>query len=358
MSNDTSGWGIEIAGHIMHSVDGSRTWKDVTPSQGSYSSGGFFTLDENRAWAISELLGCYTEGCSPPPNFAIIWRTDDGGRKWLPSQPLCLVGDCGYDYDAIPEYFHPIAMQFLDNKTGWMLVTVQHVMMQDRWRVYMTVDGGKTWAFQSDNLFGPMVFLATGLAFLDKQNGWFSSSNVRGANDPIADWSIYQTKDAGQSWENNILLTPSTLPKDFAQNTPWCGAANVSTIPPNVVDLTIYCDIYGLESRPRYLYYYHSSDSGRTWRSFQVTGSVQFINTSTGWRLEVLGQDKINQVQQTHDGGVTWSTLKNVIWDRVQFSFISDQVGWAIAGIGDASALIKTLDSGRTWNEIKPVVAP
>jgi hypothetical protein len=162
MNNDRAGWGIEVAGHILHSVDEGQTWKDATPPQGAYNSGGFFALDENQAWAISEIPGCYQEGCSSPPNFITIWRTEDGGENWLPSLPLCLVGDCGYDYDAVPEYLHTIAMQFLDKKTGWMLVTVQHVMIQDRWRVYMTVDGGKTWNFQSDNLSGPMVFFATG----------------------------------------------------------------------------------------------------------------------------------------------------------------------------------------------------
>jgi hypothetical protein len=195
-------------------------------------------------------------------------------------------------------------------------------------------------------------------AFLEPQIGWFSTSNVGGATDPIDEWSIYKSIDAGVSWEKNTLPTPSTLPQDFTNNTTWCGATSVSTIPPNVVDLTISCNMYALESRPNYLFHYHSHDSGQSWQSFQVAGDVQFIDASTGWRLEALGKDIVNQVQQTHDGGQTWLTLKNVIWDRVQFSFISDQEGWALVGIGESSALVQTRDGGRTWIEIKPVVAP
>jgi photosystem II stability/assembly factor-like uncharacterized protein len=354
MVNEASGWGVEKEGHILHTQDGGSTWKDITPPQGSYSKGGFFALDERHAWAIPEIPSCYQEGCSPPPDFVTIWRTNDAGMSWAPSFPVCMVGDCGYDYDAVPEFYHPVALQILNQSTGWILLTVQHVMNQDRWRIYRTLDGGKTWMFQSDNLTGPMISSATGMAFLDSQTGWLATSNVGGATDPIADWSIYKTQGAGKTWENIALPKPNDLPINFVNNPVWCGVADISTIPADIVDLTISCVVYKPDSRPNYLFQYHSIDRGHNWQITQASGSVYFLDGQTGWRLETLGTGNPNQLQHTHDASVTWSTLKIVAWDKAQFSFVNDQMGWAVVWIKDISTLVTSNTGGRTWVEIKP----
>jgi hypothetical protein len=50
MLSDTTGWGIEPWGHILHTIDGGRTWQDVTPPQNSYyRRGGFFANEPQSA---------------------------------------------------------------------------------------------------------------------------------------------------------------------------------------------------------------------------------------------------------------------------------------------------------------------
>jgi photosystem II stability/assembly factor-like uncharacterized protein len=77
-----------------------------------------------------------------------------------------------------------------------------------------------------------------------------------------------------------------------------------------------------------------------------------FFDSNHGY---LLGQ----KMYRTIDGGLTWTSITTVAWDHAQFDLISEQVGWAIVSIGDLpSALVKTSNGGKTWQEIKPIVGP
>jgi photosystem II stability/assembly factor-like uncharacterized protein len=353
MSDEKNGWGIDAGEHIVHTADGGHTWKDVTPRNGAYKDSGFFALDANTAWATSYQYGCYTDICSPAPNNATVWHTLDGGNTWQ-EQHVCLQSqECGFDFDVLPGYYYPIAIHFVGAQTGWLLITVEHLMFQDRYRIYQTTNGGTHWSPLIDNIRGPWVMSVTGLAFQDQQTGWFTTSQIDGATDPIADWSIYQSTDAGRTWTTFQLPEPAPLPKTFAGNTAWCGASEVNMIPPNTLGVTIGCRVY---TKPWSLYdfYFHSPDGGKHWNSWLKTGDVDFLDSLVGWR-STLNQDAYN-LEQTLDGGQTWSKLKTMQWNG-DLEFVSEQTGWAIATTGNTVALVHTTDGGKIWEEIKPVVA-
>ena len=265
----------------------------------------------------------------------------------------------------------------MDENIGWMLVTVQHVMFQDRYRIYRTIDGGENWTPVSDSGGGLMVFEAAGLAFQDDQTGWFGISQVGGAASPSADWSIYRTRDAGVTWEDVELPPPANLPADFTGHTAWCGVENVSTVPSQVVDLTISCEVImddnGTYNRPHYNFHYRSLDGGQTWHSWQFIGNkyysldcqtwhntwqsignMSFVNATLGWRLFSPDPARPNQLQKTTDGGLNWVNVKDVTWQSAQFDFITGQVGWAIVSNGNATALVGTKDGGKTWVDLRP----
>ena len=373
MIDANTGWAFEKNRRILHTVDGGNTWQDVTPPEGSnYSEGGFFALDADTAWATPDLWLCFGNDCT----FATVWRTDNGGATWV-SSPLCLnvSASCSYNFDVVTRYYFARQMQFVNKNTGWLLVSVASWMKQDRYRIYHTTDGGIHWEFTIDNLQGPSVAGAPGLAFLDEKNGWFAINQVGGAEDPAPNWYAYKTTDAGKTWQKTELPAPSPLPAEFNGRVYWCGARKVDIIQPEIVDLMFICRVYEQASDSLAFYFrFHSFDGGENWNSWLsknwyywysekgassysiFEGNDSFLNAQIGWRLYPLGEGQNSQLQQTTDGGQTWKTVKTVAWQTAQFDFVSEQIGWAIVNSAKATALVHTIDGGQTWEVIKPII--
>jgi len=351
MFDDMRGWGIEFAGHIVHTIDGGRTWQDVTPPQRlQFIAGGFFALNADTAWAtpIYDRQDLDTNGVT-------IWHTGDGGKTWNAGPPPCLNGECGYSADVRAQVYYPRTLQFVDAKTGWLLVVVDQLTMQNRYRLYQTLDGGVTWNFIMDNLTGPVASIARGIAFTDAHAGWFGVSQVGGAEEPNPDWYLYKTMDGGHTWDTVDLPEPATLPEEFAQNPYGCGADQVGITPSKSIDLTFYCDV-NKGSHPRFFFHFHYVGGGN-WRVWQESGPnrVSFIDATRGWRLTDR-DDGNHDLEQTRDGGLHWVLVEMVEWAG-SLDFINVRVGWVLTNSGDATALFRTVDGGQTWTEIKPVTA-
>lgn len=355
MNDEQNGWGI-AGERIVRTRDGGQTWKDVTPNDCPYRDIGFFALDANTAWATSYSL--YAGGCALEQNqdviWGTIWHTADGGSTWQ-EQPVCLLGEeCDFNFAVAPAAYYPVALHFVDERSGWLLLVVDHVMFQDRYRIYQTKDGGSHWVPVIDSMGGPLAMSVTGLAFQDRQTGWMSISQVDGAAEQRAEWGIYRSSDAGLTWEYLALPEPNPLPQTFAHNTAWCGADGVALLPPNALGVIVHCKVYEPDFIPSYDFYFHSADGGKTWTSWQKTGDVDFIDPSLGWR-SVLNNG-VYDLEQTRDGGQTWAKVKTVIWNG-ELEFVNEQVGWAIAAKDNVVTLVHTTDGGKTWEEMKPVVA-
>jgi photosystem II stability/assembly factor-like uncharacterized protein len=351
MFGDTRGWAIESTGHIVHTTNVGHTWQDVTPPQAlPYNAGGFFALDADSAWATPACL----QFCQDT-DFMTIWQTGDGGQTWKASPPLCLKGKCGYSADISAQFYYPRTLQFIDAKTGWLLVVVDQLMFQNRYRIFKTSDGGASWNFIIDNMKGPFVFIASGIAFTDERTGWFGVSQVGGAEEPHPNWYVYKTIDGGHTWDDVDLPEPAHLPDAFALNPYWCGAGKVGITPAKTIDLEFYCDVYEKNTHMRYFFHFHND--GENWQVWQESGlgSVSFIDAAYGWRLTARN-DGLYDLEQTVNGGLHWGWVKTVRWSG-SLDFIDTQVGWAIATNDDVSMLVCTLDGGKTWAEIKPVTA-
>jgi hypothetical protein len=95
-------------GYILRTMDGGKTWRNVTPPTGAYSAGGFFALDANHAWA-SESVPCCTDITTTR-----VWHTRDGGRTWQPGQPLTSLcpSRCNSSIKTLAGCWQPL------NKTG------------------------------------------------------------------------------------------------------------------------------------------------------------------------------------------------------------------------------------------------
>jgi photosystem II stability/assembly factor-like uncharacterized protein len=291
-----------------------------------------------------------------PASPAVVWRTDDGGETWQPSLP----------FDTGDTTYKPIGLQFIDQATGWFLVIYQFGPMgANSVKLLQTGDGGASWDLASRDWSG---FCPTrGAAFIDHQEGW-ASSDCRfvpvGGNTPqqFIDGeaiSLVHTSDSGVTWEPVALPPPQAIPPEVSaagDRMIFCGITRMTHIAGRAFNLEANCSV-GQYDGPRFALAYLTPDAGLTWRSWQSSGNELFVNAATGWRLYTDLDTQHRRLQRSTDGGLTWTILATVAWETAQFDFVSEQVGWAIVTGAGASALVHTTDGGRTWAEIKPVVA-
>lgn len=263
---------------------------------------------------------------------------------------------------------------FLDDQIGWVLWDTSQDQTHSIF-VYLerTTDGGKSW---EETEISTTSELYTGLIFLDREVGYagtrlgldisyyFTATTrdfVEGRSVP----EFWKTTDGGKTWTVLQLprLDPITaeLQEEASRDDQMdCGVTDLTLIPPTAILTAVECNFFQPDTlrRGTIRFGYLSTDKGQTWRSW-LAQSQQFIDAAVGWRLYIPGEDQPGQLRQTIDGGITWTTLKNVTWQSAEFDFVSASIGWALAHDADGNtAFLHTEDGGKTWQELKPLVTP
>lgn len=356
MQDADHGWAIDSLGRLLKTSDGAAGWQDVSPARIPFTPAGFFALDDTNVWVTAEVPACYQKDCP----FGVItdgtvWHTDNGGQTWQASQPFSL-SDSGVDVRSVP-YYRSLAMQFIDAQNGWLLVSVDHRMQRDYYRLFRTTDGGATWSRMIDQANGPPLAQAFGFAFLDSRLGWLVGE---GPEEEYDGDFVYKTQDGGATWQSiwsGIFRTRPNFRCD--------GYMRIRYVHPDGLYLGAKNRVYdddecknSWESR----HFLGSTPVLNRWEKqtdrWKTSGDPFFLDTQVGWTLEVPGPGQTNQIQQTLDGGASWQIIKLVAWQSAQFDFISEQVGWAVVDDGTNAALVHSVDGGKTWAPIKPVAAP
>jgi photosystem II stability/assembly factor-like uncharacterized protein len=335
MKDTNSGWAIAAAkddgDHILHTLDGGQTWADVTPLEPAPISGEprkiatVFFLDVDSAW-VTYSFDKYT----PPDYYPIVWYTQDGGVSWQPSAYL----------DTRSEY-SPRFMDFIDPQNGWLLVAIGNGMSRSYSLLFRTIDGGATWARIIDPQSSPDLHFCckTGMDFKDAQTGMVASDQG-----PFVEPYVIWTRDGGLTWLRQFLPDPVLA---------GCKTHSPHFFDTNAVLVGLSCWIYNdSDQKINYNFVYTTFDDGDTWMTSPAdgTGKLFFFDEYTGF---IFGRD----IYFTEDGGLTWEFVKTVFWDG-QFSFINRDIGWAVARNGDEIAFMTTINGGKTWQEIEPVIGP
>lgn len=333
MNNSRQGWAVESLGHIIRSNDGGVSWMNVSPAKGPFDIHGLFVFNSETVWAV-------------PPHLDMnnmIWRTQDGGQTWDPSQPLEL-GDGHYS---------PLSIQFPNARDGWLLVLARGESQGSHVLLYKSGDGGENWGLVNslaNSLWQSYLpNTNTSMAFFDGQTGWLGGW---WGKDHPNQWTVLKTVDGGATWQTEALSTPTG-------DSLTCDGHAVTALPPGQMAMDMTCT---QASNPQYLYhqlYYLAAGGPPTWRAWNVPGrflGMDFRNSSVGWMLVGPGTT-LNEIHRTLDGGKTWTNINIVAWKEARFDFIVGGEGWAIVSDGSAEALVHTVDGGLTWEEIKPVVA-
>ncbi|MEW6716973.1 MAG: hypothetical protein AB1345_05695 [Chloroflexota bacterium] len=329
--------------HVLITNDGAVSFADVTSPEPqpvdentTKRASGYF-LDGREAWVMYSSSGGYPVSEAP-----IIWHTNDGGTTWSQSSPLSLTG--------LEEFFTPGPFAFSDRRHGWLLVHVGAGMHHDYFLLFQTTDGGSTWQRVFDPLTpdesGLQSCEKTGLAFADAQNGWIT----RDCHGVTEEANIAQSSDGGRTWRLLNLPPPAGKPKYFQSN--FCGTYSPRLFSPGIGMVALKCQrMEDFTQAEHFLYF--TANNGQDWQVYPYPGGdVLFLDSELGW---ALGRD----IFQTRDGGETWEKLGSVTWQG-QFTFVDALLGFAIASNPQTGeiALVKTVEGGKHWEIIRPVVGP
>ncbi|MGD0610389.1 MAG: hypothetical protein ABSB41_02660 [Anaerolineales bacterium] len=322
MLDASNGWAISDTS-VLRTIDGGTTWYNVTPS-GVSSLGvraSSFYLDASTAWVA--LMGT-------DPTNGTLYRTTDGGATWT----------------SVTVPFGGGWIKFVDPSNGWDLVGLSAGMSHQAVAVFTTSDGGNTWSQvfiddptvtgSSDTL--PLVGDKNGITALDTNHAW-----VTGAQ-PSSDFVyIYMSQDGGHTWAHQNVAIPSAYAGGMTSaNLPIFFGSTTGVLPvilianSNGVVFYISQDAgqtwtasqpvpqggFTSVASPADFFVWDggttlnaSHDSGSTWSTVTPNinvqnnlASFQFVDSNTGWAL-TEDASRHHSLFKTSNGGATWTAL-------------------------------------------------
>jgi photosystem II stability/assembly factor-like uncharacterized protein len=358
-------WAVGTGGTIIHTADGGVTWaKQASGTIAKLDAVAF--LDAQRGWAVGN-TALYTidggatwhEGArngnlsslyqvafadannvfAPVSAGTGLLRSTDGGRNWFAQ-------DTGFAVLRVT-FFDPLngiasgdgvahtrdggktwqrqsgaaaADFYADFNTGWRIDNSNFVNGRIQQTINYTSDGGRTWSAGAT----PAGTFVSSLFFLDRLNGWGVGTQE----------NVVRTSDGGRTWQtqkggldsapvNKYLLNGAR----FADTLHGIAVGNGGNI-------------------------FTTSDGGASWAPRQSGSQTQsFTITATdsdhAWTANAGGE-----VLYTADGGAHWNRAGLTAGtDVTDLKFTDSLNGWASLEGGSTSAVMRTTDGGRSWQQ-------
>lgn len=160
-----TGW-ILFDGRLYWTENDGAAWRDITPAA-NIQAVDF--LDASRGWTVASVMDSYA-----------LASTSDGGKTW---QTRTL------DLPALTKVDAPISNVYMGWHTdshGWLVFQLATGNNFSRGVLFITTDGGVTWAAR-------VVPLGEPVTFIDENNGWVSGG-------PAGN-QTFRTRDGGLSWQ-------------------------------------------------------------------------------------------------------------------------------------------------------------
>ncbi len=206
----------------------------------------------------------------------------------------------------------------------------------------------------TETYLSPREYLSK-VYFVDQNHGWLAG-NIELNNEAITK-SLYQTADAGKTWESvKIEIPKGSYLQDINfidQSTGW-------------IIFQIYADVW--EKKQKQVWVLKTTDGGKTWKTIlekkkTFLDKIRFTSEQNGWMTGTNNDDRLNKeglIYQTTDGGSNWSEVSDGIYElktKQQRSRRTDIIG-LVAENAEKAAVVtfgrqffKTEDAGKTWQQ-------
>jgi photosystem II stability/assembly factor-like uncharacterized protein len=330
---------------LLQSRDGGRRWFARLRFVGVYDGMEMFGQD-GFIWSIDlggTNCGSLDQSCRPRPatSALALYHTSDGGSTWtvLPANGIPTGG-----------------VYFLDSLHGWIDSTSPEAGPGNN-VLYATADGGKSW-----NLIGPLPQSAPmswgygvgmyHMTFSDPLRGWYLGNGV-----------LFTTTDGGHSWKSVVVDAPA--PVSGWTMTPYQPGINGQD---GVLPIA-YREPGGPDNATaNQIYFSVTHDGGATWGEprtapvgFAPVGddlSITILDTQHIWLTSqsLTGGDNVQTgpaVARTSDGGISW-TVTHQTWRILQMTFRDANHGFALDVTGDqnVNGILSTSDGGASWQRV------
>ncbi len=199
--------------------------------------------------------------------------------------------------------------------------------------IYVTTNGGTTWAKQTTALFTNAASFPNVVHFFDANNGFCQGDPING------DFELYTTTNGGTTW---TAVPAANIPAPVSGE--WGVVGYYSAVGDNIWFGTNKSRVY------------RSSDKGLTWEvsatSLPATYlDVEFASANHGIAMD-KGASSTGAMSETFDGGVTWATIAatgTVLTN--DYAYVPGTPNtWVCTGAATtATGIAYSYDGGHTW---------
>ncbi|WP_258111564.1 hypothetical protein [Alicyclobacillus sp. SP_1] len=352
MLSPETGW-AQTDHHLWRTVNGARTWTNVTPigysgsradiTRGKTGFSSFQTMGRNDAWIVE------TATSNSP---ATVLYTTNGGVSWNSSTPIR-----GFSSESSG------LLDFVSPTVGYLYEVLGSSMGAEAIGIWRSTDGGANWSLVSSAKLGsggniPFSGNKNGISFVNSTTGWLSGSYNSGKK-PFFE----RTTDGGQQWSAQSISIPSKIDSNpFSVYPPRFFGQQDGILPVG------FNDELDVE---------HTTDGGSTWtpgpvQTLDSSGNsnvsirgIQFLSPTLGfaWTTDYHFHSGSNghTLFRTTNGGQSWTEMDNVQGYRhvLDVNFINTEDGFMLANqhLGYPTTLLETTNGGRTWTEIRPTAS-